>query len=79
MEYRTLSEQIDDHAFDAECDQRLQRAVNEAVEFEREECAKTAQQHGEFCKNEALAGGAPELHERAAGAFHIATRIRDRK
>ncbi len=76
MEHRTLGEQLDDHAFDRECDQRLQKAVNEAVEFEREECAKIAQQHGEFCENEARAGGASVLRERAEGAFHIAAKIR---
>ncbi len=78
MEHRTLGEQLDDHAFDRQCDQRLQRAVNVAVEFEREECAKIAQQHGEFCRDEARAGGALVLYERADGAYYIASKIRER-
>ena len=43
MEYRTLSQQVEDNEFDAQCERRLQEAVDSAVEYEREECAKVAE------------------------------------
>ena len=52
--------------------------AREAVEREREACAKIASDHAKFCHKEAHNGGCAELYERASGAAYIEQRIRGR-
>ena len=50
--------------------------LDRAVQAERDRCQLIALKHHDFCRNEALTGGSPDLFERARGAKHIADTIK---
>ena len=45
---------------------------NERVEAVAVRC----KEHGDFCRKEAMSGGAVSLHERASGAFYLESQAR---
>lgn len=83
MEQRTLGQQVEDHEFDAQCERRLQEAVDSAIEYEREECAKVAVERDNYWSTVAYdqrqAGKRDiDASARAGSAMMIAAAIRAR-